>query len=132
MTNRVQRDDLLEHVAREDPSLAVTARCDRCRALVVVEQGDLTKPDHLGVLTAIDDEIFLESYFLVDLWVRWVRSRLVDCDAHRARGKDEVLGAHVSVADHDLALAEIARKHGIGQDLVVLGVDIFRQEAIRK
>ena len=108
----VLRNNLLEHITREDPRITVSDSCDRCRALVIVKQRDLAKADHIFVIAVLwvligtllrsfRLENLFKGYLLIEIWVIRVGTFLINGDSYLAFGQHKVVSAHIPIADDD-------------------------------
>ena len=81
---------MLENIAGENPSLAVSDSSDRSCAFVIVEESDFSKANHLVAPIAFHLEHLLQCDLLLQVFVVRIRPWMVDSDADLTLRQDKV------------------------------------------
>ena len=108
-------NDMLKHVATEYPCLTVSQRCDRCCALIIIEECYLSKANRrLGwFLIGIGFNCFNEIDFRLKLRIFWFCVFDIDRDFAGPIAEHVILVAYITVANYNLTSLELLLLHSI-------------------
>ena len=114
-------DHLLEELSVEDVGLAVVDRLNSSRPLIVIEKCKFSE-------TGTSSQMLVKDLMLVDIWIVWIGSFLVNNDLDVSFGQDVVQLASVTELNDRLTGLEGLCFHRSGDLVNFFFIQRFRQE----